>query len=236
MIVFYIDESGTGLRQRNTPFFVLAAIGLPIDAWRLLDDGVAEIKKRLLSWAKPEDFELKGRDLRRGEKLFRGLSWQERAEGFQTIAQMVGSLPCRIFAVRVDKRNLPATVGSEMDMYRLAFWRLLELLQAELERSGKTGLLMMDARSDFHSSVQDRRVIDAYRDWVTSRAKMPQLVELPWFGFSEFYGGLQLADFCAYLIDFISNESSQGLERLGHRELQDAYSHLRNKICLAGIP
>ena len=236
MIVFYIDESGTGLRQPSIPFFVLAAIGIPIDAWRLLDGGVTEIKRMLVSWAKPEDFELKGRDLRRGENFFSGLSWEARAQGFQTIAHMVASLPIRIFAVRVAKRSLPSTVGSEDDMYRLAFWRLLQLLQVELETIGRRGLLLLDSRSDLKSTVQDRRMIDAYRDWTTSLVKPPQFAELPWFGFSEFYAGLQVADFCAYLIDFISNESDESLGRRGHRELREAYTCLKEKISLADIP
>ena len=33
MILFYIDESGTGLKDRRTPYFVLATIGFPTDVW-----------------------------------------------------------------------------------------------------------------------------------------------------------------------------------------------------------
>ena len=105
-----------------------------------------------------------------------------------------------------------------------------------MERSAKTGLLMMDSRSDLHSSVQDRRVSDAYRDWCASRHSAPAFAELPWFGFSEFYSGLQTADFCAYLIDFISNELDQGPGRFGGRELQGACECLVPRLSMVDIP
>ncbi|HEY0607382.1 MAG TPA: hypothetical protein VGD58_30975, partial [Herpetosiphonaceae bacterium] len=77
------------------------------------------------------------------------------------------------------------------------------------------------------------RIVDAYRDWVGSRAGQTHFVELPWFGFSAFYAGLQLADFSAYLIDFVSNEMAP--ER-GSEELQVAYAKFQHKVQLVHIP
>jgi len=71
MLLFYIDESGTGLEDKQTPFFVLAAVAIPADQWQSVDSRTTTLKRRLVSWAKSEDFEIKGRDLRRGEKLFK---------------------------------------------------------------------------------------------------------------------------------------------------------------------
>ncbi|MFN8442129.1 MAG: DUF3800 domain-containing protein [Caldilineaceae bacterium] len=142
-------------------------------------------------------------------------------------------MPCHIFAVQVDTRDLPDYVATDSDLYRLAFWRLLEELDTELDRLGQPGMVMVDMRSDMHSSVQDRRLIDAYRDWIASRMGKTQLVEMPWFGFSAFYAGLQLTDFCAYLVDFVSNELPR-IERT--QPLYDAYSLLQNKILLTKIP
>jgi hypothetical protein len=69
MLLFYIDESGTGLKDTRTPFFVLAAVAIHVRDWQEVDSQIAGLKRRLISWAKPEDFEIKGRDMRRGEKL-----------------------------------------------------------------------------------------------------------------------------------------------------------------------
>lgn len=92
---------------------------------------------------------------------------------------------------------------------------------------------MLDMRSDLHSSVQDRRIVDAYRDWVASRTGQTHLIELPWFGFSAFYAGLQIADFSAYLIDFVSNEGTPGR---GSLELQEAFNKFQHQVKLVHIP
>ncbi len=234
MILFYIDESGTGLRDKQTPFFVLAGVAIHVRDWQEVDSRVASIKRRLVSWAKPEDFEIKGRDMRRGEKFFKGQNWRTRIKAINDVAQLIAELPCRIFAVQVDKRDLSDYIGSDSDLYRLAFWRLLDEIDAELKSvQHGPGMLMVDMRSDMHSSVQDRRLVDAYRDWIATREGHTQLIELPWFGFSAFYAGLQLADFAAYLIDFASNEDRPTGSA---RSCAEAFAKIRHKVSLVHIP
>ena len=175
MLLFYIDESGTGLKDQRSPYFILCAFSIAASDWAKMDSQVAALKRHLVSWAKPEDFEIKGRDMRRGEKFFRGQDWETRIEAFH----------------------------------------------------------LVDMRSDMHSSVQDRRLIDAYREWINSRMGCTRLVELPWFGFSAFYAGLQLADFAAYLMDFTSNE----LERdTRDRPLYEISARIRDRVSLIRIP
>lgn len=233
MLLFYMDESGTGLKDTGTPFFVLAAVAIPAASWRAVDSQIASLKRRMVSWAKPEDFEIKGRDLRRGEKFFKNLDWPARVRAFHDVAQLIAELPCSVFAVQVDKRDLPDYIGSDTDLYRLAFWRLLDELEMELARLNQPGMLMVDMRSDMHSSVQDRRLVDAYREWIGSRMGQTHLVELPWFGYSAFYAGLELADFAAYLVDSVSNEEMQQKRRA---ELRDAFAKFKAKVHLVHIP
>lgn len=233
MILFYIDESGTGLGDKGSPYFVLSATGIPAQDWKIVDSQVVGLKRRLVSWAKPEDFEIKGRDMRRGEKFFRRMNWPERVKAIHDVADVIATSPCRIFAVQVDKRELPDYVASDDMLYRLSLSRLLDEIEHELERINQPGMLMLDMRSDLHSSVQDRRTVDAYRDWVASRIGQTHLTELPWFGFSAFYAGLQIADFSAYLIDFVSNEGTAGR---GSLELQEAFNKFRHQVQLVYIP
>jgi hypothetical protein len=233
LILFYIDESGTGLGDKRTPFFVLSAVGIAARDWSRIDSEVVSLKRRLVSWAKPEDWEIKGRDLRRGQNFFKGQNWHRRSAAFNEIADLVSRLPCQIFSVQVDKRLLPEYVATESDLYRVAFWRLLEELDALLERENENGMLLVDMRSDMHTSVQDRRLIDAYRDWLGLRSGRTRFAELPWFGFSAFYAGLQLADFVSYLIDFVSNEMPRSARV---SELQEAYNTLLSKIRRVKVP
>ena len=223
MRFFYIDESGTGLGDKQSPYFLLSAFSIAADDWQLLDAQIGALKRRLVSWAKPEDFEIKGRDLRRGDKFFTGLDWPMRISAFHEIAQVIADLPCEILAVQVAKQHLPEAIAAHDQMYRLAMARLLEAIDATLQRANESGLLLLDAQSDMHSSVQDRRVVDGYRDWVASRHGQTKLIELPWFGFSSFYVGLQMADFTAYLIDFVSNDA---VSDRGREELEKAFVHV----------
>jgi hypothetical protein len=233
MILFYVDESGTGLGDKGSPFFVLSATGIPAQDWKTVDNQAVALKRRLISWAKPEDFEIKGRDMRRGEKFFKKMDWLERVKAIQEVADVIATIPCRIFAVQVDKRALPEYVASDDMMCRLSLSRLLDEIDSELERVNQSGMLMLDMRSDLHSSIQDRRIVDAYRDWVALRMEKTNLTELPWFGFSAFYAGLQIADFTAYLIDFVSNEGTPGR---GSLELQEAFNKFQHQVKLVYIP
>ena len=233
MLLFYMDESGTGLKDTRTPFFVLAAVGIPAEKWQSMDSQIVSLKRRMVGWAKPEDFEIKGRDLRRGEKFFKNMDWQARVRAFHDVAQLIAELPCKVFAVQVDKRDLPDYIGSDTDLYRLAFWRLLDELETELTHLDRPGMLMVDMRSDMHSSVQDRRLVDAYREWIGSRMGQTHLIELPWFGYSAFYAGLELADFAAYLVDSVSNEETQEKRR---SELREALARFRSKVQIVHIP
>jgi hypothetical protein len=233
MKLFYMDESGTGLKDKASPFFVLAALGInAIDSQRV-DRAVTELKRRLIGWAKPEDFEIKARDIIHGLKLFKSQRWEQRVEAMRAVAQLIAELPCQASEVVVDKRDLPGYIGTDNDLYRIAFWRLLEELDAELEAVHDYGLLMADMRSDLHSSVQDRRLIDAYREWVASRFAQARFIELPWFGFSAFYAGLQLADIVAYLTAWTSNEFQDSTRQ---NKLYDAFLLLRPKLKIVHIP
>ena len=236
MHLFYIDESGTGLKDDRTPFFVLAAVGIPISSWRQIDEQITALKRRLIRYAKPEDWEIKGRDMRQGNLLFSGQDWGTRMQAIRQVVQLIQEIPCSITVVQVDTRDLPEYIRSPDDLYRVAFWRLLDEIDAQLSAEAAFeghGLLMLDNRSDLHSSLQDRRVLDAYREWVAARDRNTRFIELPWFGFSAFYAGLQLADFAAYMVDFATNERPPN-ERA--TELQQVIRALQQKVTMVHIP
>lgn len=235
MFLYYFDESGTGLKDTRSSFFLFCAVRIKSTDWNQIDNSINTLKRTIIPWAKPEDFEIKGRDIRRGEKFFKTFNWPERAAIINKTALLIAEMPCHIFAARVNKADLPDYIASDEQMYRLSFWRLLDEIENESQKGNviENGLIMMDARSDLHSSVQDRRLLDAYRDWHRNRQKTG-FIELPWFGFSAFYAGLQIADFCAYIIDFVSNEDSSVEER--SEELYNAFNKFKHKTHLISIP
>ncbi len=162
MILFYIDESGTGLKDRRSPFFVLGSIAIDAREWQRVDSEISSLKRRLISWAKPEDWEIKGRNLRRGDGIFAKRNWEDRAQAIHEIAGLISEFRCQLFVVQVDKRLLPRGVESDTDLYRLSFWRLLEEFDSFLARADQEGMMLFDMRAaSIHSSIQDRRLLDA---------------------------------------------------------------------------
>lgn len=138
MLLFYFDESGTGLKDNRSNFFLLCAVAVKSTDWNSIDNNINTLKRNILPWAKPEDFEIKGRDIRRGEKLFKAYNWPERVAVINKTASLIAELPCLIFAVKVSKRDLPEYISSDEQMYRLSFWRLLDEIEKEMEkRNGK---------------------------------------------------------------------------------------------------
>lgn len=201
-----------------------------------MDSSLVALKRHMVSWAPPEDFEIKGRDLRRGEKLLKGVAWEDRVQMMASVAEFIAALPCRVIIIRADKRDLPESVETEDHLYRLVLWRLLDEIERELEEFGSSGMLMIDARSDLHTSVQDRRVIDAFRQWRAGRPAV-HLPELPWFGFSAFYGGLQLADFVAYLCDWVHNDEPSSDASAGRADdLRRVFETLAPRVRVVHIP
>lgn len=228
---FFIDESGTGLRDKRSPYFVLAATVIPAQELAIIDEQINDFKRRLVPFANPEDFEFKVRELRRGERLFRNLPWSVRAQAIDEMASLIAALPCEILAVQVHKEYLTEYIAAEDQLYALAFRKLIDMIDNLLQQVNQIGMLMVDSRSDLHSSVQDRRLLDVYRQW--QHQKSSRIVGLPWFGFSSFYVGLQVADFSAYMIDFVSNEVDTPF---GSAALQKAFGRIESKVYLARIP
>jgi hypothetical protein len=232
MFLFYIDESGTGLKSQESKYFILASICIHVDDWANFYDQINSFKQQLISWAKPEDWELKGRHLRRGEEFFKSFAWEKRIQIFSDLSSFLFELPCEIFAVGVNKHALTEYVKTDEALYRLGFSKLLENLNQFLIEQELRGMLMLDARSDLHSSVQDRRLLDVYRDW-RSASQKSRFIEMPWFGFSSFYVGLQLADYVAYSIEYMAGNKEK-TER--STDLQQAFNVLQQKVRYAEIP
>jgi hypothetical protein len=234
-ILFYVDEGGTGWNDRQTNFFFLASFAIHVQHWSQMDREFSALKKELFSGREPEEWELKGRDIWQGVGSFKNFPRGFRLRAFKEVSETMSQLPCHIFAVQVNKKRLRETsedIKDETGLYRLTFNQLLEQLDAYLKQSNETGILLMDSRSTQHTSIQDGRLLRVYRDW-KSQKKSSNFVELPLFGFSEFYTGLQLADYVVYLIDRYSKEAGTAS---GPTELEEAFNLLEPKMQLLKIP
>jgi hypothetical protein len=171
-ILFYVDEGGTGWSDPTTNLFFLASFAIHIQHWSQMDREVSALKKELFRGKEPEDWELKGRDIWQGEGSFKNCPRQLGFRAFKKASETMSLLPCHIFAVQVNKKRLRETreyIKDETGLYRLAFNQLLEQLDAYLKQSNETGILLMDSRSNQHTSIQDDRLIKVYRDWKSQK-------------------------------------------------------------------
>jgi hypothetical protein len=233
MILFYIDESGTGLKDNQSASFILAGVAIHAEDWKNVDTEFNKLKQSLISFSEPDDWEIKGRDIRQGKNFFIKMSWEERLKTFEQIAGLISELPCKIWILNINKRSVPISINSNEKLYQLALWRMLDELNQFLKEKNEHGMFMIDARSNLHSSIQDRRLIDSYRKWSNSRSCEVYFLDIPWFGFSEFYAGLQIADFAAYLSDYNSNEKQN---RKDASSLRNVYEKISHKVFNISIP
>ncbi|NEQ67085.1 MAG: DUF3800 domain-containing protein [Symploca sp. SIO1B1] len=237
MILFYIDESGTGWRDKETNFFFLVSFAAPVQQWLQIDREFLSFKRSVRPNSKPEEWELKGREIWQGVGKFKKVKREYRIRDFLQLAEILSNLPCHIFAVQVNKtrlRDSDQNIKDDNDLYQFAFKQMLEELNAFIKDSHENGILFMDSRSTQNTSVQDNRVIRAYRDWEGEQTESSRFVDLPWFGFSEFYTGLQLADYVAYLIS--RRPSDEGAISTSRIKLLEAFNVLQAKIHLFEFP
>jgi hypothetical protein len=235
-----VDESGTGLSDKKLNYFILAGVAIHIDSCSEMYRSISSLKRNIFPYLKPEDWEIRGRNIRQGDDAFRRKTWEERIKIFEDIATTLSTHNYYLFSVLANKKQFSSEfIGSEwteQDLYRVTFSKLLDELNSFLVSQNTRGMLFLDSRASQHSSVQDRRLIDAYSEWANRNES--RFVELPIFGFSSFYPGLQLADFFGYLTNCVSNEKvKEKIDKAIMRpdearkhDLQRAFDSLRGRI------
>lgn len=146
MILFYIDEGGTGWKDIQTDFFFLVSFAIPPQNWSQMDRDVLSLKKSLLSADQLESWELKGHDIWQGKGKFKNVKWEYRVRDFLKVSETLNHLPCHIFTVQGNSKSLRNSREQSQDdteLYQFAFRQLLEDIDAFLTRSNKTAMLLI---------------------------------------------------------------------------------------------
>ncbi|MEA5553074.1 DUF3800 domain-containing protein [Anabaena cylindrica UHCC 0172] len=236
MFLFYIDESGTGAKDNGTNYFVLASLAVYEKDYSKNYEQISLLKRSIIKTKEPEDWELKGNELCKGKELFKGWSLEARIRTFLSIAETLNQIPCHIFSIVVNKKLLFENregMKDDVILYRFTFHHVLEELDSFLKSCNESGILFLDSRSTHSTSKQDDRLVKAYREWVNSRKHDCSFIEQPWLGASQFYVGLQLADYVAYLISLKTQDIQEDDRNV---EFLKAFTILQEKIRLVEIP
>ncbi|NOT64176.1 MAG: DUF3800 domain-containing protein [Acidobacteria bacterium] len=243
MIHFYIDESGTSQSKQpgkrpEEDFFVLSAVSLAATDCPLAEREVLQLKRNWISAFEPEEFEIKGRYLRQGDDVYSGWDWAARLQAFHDVAELMARLPCQIYTVLINRAKLE-TRRTHQELYGIAFRHLLEHLGRGLAEQNELGMLFVDTRTD----AENKQLVQVYRAWEKQQDQQGRFLGTPWFGRSEFYAGIQLADVAAYLANIAAMESyaqerePDDTDKPRRRPpLVDAYQRFAEKVTLLPLP
>lgn len=238
MILFYIDEGGTGWKDEQSKYFFLCALAIHSRFLREVETEFFNFKQSIVKNKQPDEWELKGRDIWQGLEEFKNVRQDYRIQIFVDFSQMLSQLTCHLFAIQINKqllREQQPAITDDTKLYELSFHYLLNKLETFLENSEETGMLLLDSRMTIKTGVQDDRLIKAYKNWRDANIKAINeinLIGLPWFGRSDDYPGLQIVDYATYLLSRLSLEKSEAKII----ELNQAFNLIKNKIEIIEVP
>ncbi|MCG8367436.1 MAG: hypothetical protein MJA27_29385 [Pseudanabaenales cyanobacterium] len=81
----------------------MASIAVHIDFCPEMCRNVSLLKRNIFPYLKPEDWKIRGRNIRQGDGPFKKTSWVERISIFENIATTLSSSSYHLFAVLVAK-------------------------------------------------------------------------------------------------------------------------------------
>jgi hypothetical protein len=202
----YIDESGDVGFDPTQHFFVLAALVIRVDQCRAIQEKLTKLKQEYFPAIRPEDIEIKGRNIEQAKKFFAHVPLEIRQEIVKRLFELLFAHNISLFATVFSKEeesvrrlNMPPD-----DVYRYAYKNLIGRLNGFLESKNENGMLLVDSQaSSVRSSLKDDRLVRFHQECLnelTQGGKEIRIIEYPVFVQSEFFAAAQLADLCAYHI------------------------------------
>jgi len=215
MYFFYIDESGdrNPTVKRHEPF-VLTAVGLFENRWRLFDRNVNHVKRELirninfrdkiqleLADAEVHSSDIRIPKLRAKHKFLSRITDDEFDRLIETFYFQLGQQYMRVFSVVIEKAKLKDYMDSDK-LTRKAYELLLERIEMYLccIHSKHNGICIVDSttRQLNRSLAMKHSYFQANR--TSSGCTLRHIIEEPLFVESELCNGVQLSDLCSYNI------------------------------------
>ncbi|MEJ7784720.1 MAG: DUF3800 domain-containing protein [Solirubrobacteraceae bacterium] len=241
MLWCFVDESGSAellnaVSDPGTPVFVIG--GVIIDHARLpsLTRDWVRLKQArtgapAVSMAAALATDTKGARVRRN--LFVSSSKAERSNAFAFIDDFLSLLERHEVQIlgTVWLKELREGL-SEQETYAVSVQRLAQDFHARLASERRRGLMVLDARS----AHKDRQVIEAvFNDkylTATSRTdrlrdELPNLMDLPHLGHSNYSFGLQLADYVVSALIFPLAATAYRASWIANRHVDHGFGALR---------
>jgi hypothetical protein len=193
MYLLYVDESDTGAGEKVAQR-IYCVCGL-----RVVDSSygqtVTRLAKTIQSWrpALPDDFELKGYELFRGNGCWEGREPGERAAFAQAVADALAESTIKLFVAMKPSEDFG-------DDYRTLLGRVIAQAAKETEKKGsRTGrqmMLVFDQRPDFN--VRESTALRNMRSEVISKHRASLFIDHGYEADSRHAPLIQAADFVAF--------------------------------------
>ena len=136
MILFYIDEGGTGWKDKQTDFFFLCSFAIHSSNYWQMEQNIRTLKQSFFSDGKLEKWELKGHYIWQGKDKFKKARPIYRNRVFLEVSQTISQLPGNIIGIQVNKKLLSESnksIKNDNDLYKFTFYKLLKYLDSFLE-------------------------------------------------------------------------------------------------------
>jgi len=202
----YIDESGAAGFDPVQHFFVIAALIIKVDQCRMMQEKLTKLKQEYFPAIRPEDIEIKGRNIEQAKKFFKHISFETRQEIIKRLFELLFAHEISLLATVLSKEeeSVRRLNMSPDDVYRYAYKNLVIRLEKFLEVQNTEGVLLIDSQaSSVRNHLKDDRLIRFHQECLSelaSRQRQSRIVDYPLFVQSEFFAATQLADLCAYHI------------------------------------
>jgi len=205
MHLIYVDETGnTGnnLADAQQPVFLLAALIVPEEKWTAVEADLAQSADRHFP-GRPAEFEAHGKDIRNGEKFFRGMPIAPRLAFRDDWLRIAVKHELKLITRAIVKKRYERWLKSEfpegvfIDPHVIAFALVAQIVNVFLRGlpGSPRGIFISDEHKSIVTDVE--KTIRLLRG-VTSQLKLSQIIEKGFFIDSRKSLHLQLCDLCAY--------------------------------------
>ncbi len=206
MYLFYIDESGEREYSSSSRYFVLSALGVPVQEWRSINSDMLTLKR---TYFQDIGVEIKANWLRFAKErkkryldLF-PITEDELAEFTNKAYDIILSYNTLVIAAIIDKQQVQRKYVTPQSPSSLAYRLLFERIENFLTKQEQYGIVIFDKITELEVSKKGyenllARQHQRYLEKGTEFVQISQIVEGLLFIPSHENNLLQLADLCAY--------------------------------------
>lgn len=200
MYLIYLDEAGSSEQE---PIHVIAAIALQDNKWLGVETAVEGIVEQYVPEEDRPKFEFHASDLFQGHGYFEDWERKVRIEVLEALLKVITDHGLSVVYGAVHKARLHAQYRYPADHHSLAFLLCAERIERWFVRTcpNETGMLIADetkAKAEIKKSLKQYRksgIPLGIRD-----ERLEHIIDTIHFADSHESFGIQLADFCSYVI------------------------------------